>query len=149
MTIKLTKRIVDAATIHDKDYLLWDAEVKGFGLRVYASGIKSYIIQYRNAAKRTRKLTLGQHGVLTPDEARKLARDKLMSVTHGDDPSAERQDFVQSPTVADLCDRFMDTHVERHCKPSTIKEYRRNIELFIKPAIGRMKAIEVVRKHIS
>ncbi|GEQ96640.1 integrase [Iodidimonas gelatinilytica] len=149
MTIKLTKRIIDAATAQDKDYMLWDAEVKGFGLRVYASGIKSYIIQYRNAAKRTRKLTLGQHGVLTPDEARKLARDKLMSVTHGEDPSAERQDFVRSPTVADLCDRFISTHVERHCKPVTIREYRRCIEIFIKPTIGHMKAVEVERRHIS
>ena len=40
--VKLTKRIVDAAEAQDKDYVIWDDELPGFGLRVFTSGKCSY-----------------------------------------------------------------------------------------------------------
>lgn len=46
---KLTKRVVDAATVREKDYFIWDDELPGFGLRIFASGKRSYLIQYRAA----------------------------------------------------------------------------------------------------
>jgi hypothetical protein len=46
---KISKRIVDAAEARDKDYVIWDDELPGFGLRVFASGKRSYLIQYRSA----------------------------------------------------------------------------------------------------
>jgi hypothetical protein len=69
LSSRLTKRIVDAAQPAAKDYVLWDDEIPGFGLRVYASGKKSYLIQYR-AEGRSRRFTLGLHGpgpLLVPD----------------------------------------------------------------------------------
>ncbi len=36
--VKLTKRTVDAAKVGDKDYFIWEDELPGFGLRVFASG---------------------------------------------------------------------------------------------------------------
>ncbi|NRB19428.1 MAG: DUF4102 domain-containing protein [Rhodobacteraceae bacterium] len=75
--MKLTKRTVEALEIKDKDYLEWDSDVVGFGLRVYPSGKKKYLIQYRSG-KRTRRYTIGPHGVLTAEEARTQAK-KLLS----------------------------------------------------------------------
>ena len=46
---KLTKRVVDAADSRGGDYVIWDDELLGFGLRVFASGKRSYVIQYRSA----------------------------------------------------------------------------------------------------
>ncbi|MDG1470152.1 MAG: Arm DNA-binding domain-containing protein, partial [Ascidiaceihabitans sp.] len=77
--MKLTKRAVEALEIDGKDYFVWDSDVGGFGLRVYPSGKKKYLIQYRNG-KRTRRYTIGSHGVLTADEARQEAKRLLGDV---------------------------------------------------------------------
>src|ERR1700738_251718 len=89
---KLTKRFVD--TIRPapagRDLFVWDVgdgAIKGFGLRMKASGAASYLVQYRTKEGRTRRLVLGRVGVLTPDEARVQAGDALKQVALGGDPS--------------------------------------------------------------
>jgi len=74
---KLTKRTVDSCGPGATRYTVWDAELKGFGVRVAPTGVKSYVARYRKGGGRTgilRQITLGRHGVITPDEARALAR---------------------------------------------------------------------------
>ena len=88
---KLTKRIVDATKpAPDREIFRWDSELRGFGLRVKPSGVKSYIIQYRAPTGTSRRMTIGQHGLLTPEEARKEAKIQLGRVAKGDDPAAEK-----------------------------------------------------------
>jgi len=145
---KITKRLVDSATAQDKDYFIWDSEVAGFGLRVFKTGRKSYLIQYRNGG-RTRRMTIGAHGVLTPDEARKEARSLLVDVAKGGNPSEQKRLYRHAPTIDALCERFMKDHVAHACKASTEKEYRRNVDLFIKPAIGKFKIQDISRPDIS
>jgi len=149
VSLKLTKQLVDSTNICEKDYILWDSQLPGFGLRVFSSGTKSYIIQYRNAAGRNRRMSLGKHGVLTVEEARKLARQQLAAVARGEDPSASRQEFMRSMSVTDLCERFMNEHAAHHCKPRTIENYRRDLDRFIKPALGGRKITEIERKDIA
>ena len=99
---KLTKRIVDAAEINGRDYFIWDDELPGFGLRVFASGKRSYLIQYR-AAGRTRRYTIGLHGVWTPETARQEAKIQLGRIAGGDNPAEERQLDHKAITVKELC----------------------------------------------
>jgi hypothetical protein len=82
---KITKRLVDAAETRDKDYVIWDDELPGFGLQVFASGKRSYVIQYR-AAGRSRRYTIGLHGGWTPETARQEAKVQFGRVAHGDNP---------------------------------------------------------------
>src|SRR5215831_16817583 len=63
---KLTKRVVEAAEPQSSDYVIWDDELPGFGLRVFVSGKRSYLIQYRSAG-RSRRYTIGLHGIWTPE----------------------------------------------------------------------------------
>ncbi|OHT18883.1 Prophage CP4-57 integrase [Sphingomonas haloaromaticamans] len=94
----ITKRTVDAAKPGLKDSFLWDDDVAGFGLKVTPSGGRIYIYQYRIArpghAERTtmKRFTIGKHGNLTPDQARKRAKELAVMVEQGIDPRQRELD---------------------------------------------------------
>ena len=84
---------VDAFKARKAEYVAWDAEIPGFGVRIRPTGAKSYVVQYRAGVGRkapTRKLTLGPVGKLTADAARTLAKKAVGSVAHGADPAGKR-----------------------------------------------------------
>ncbi|MEQ8299376.1 MAG: tyrosine-type recombinase/integrase [Hyphomonas sp.] len=145
---KITKRSIDATRPKAKETFVWDSELRGFGVRISPRGRRTFILQYRQGG-RTRRMTLGPYGTLTPDEARSLARQNLGNIASGGDPSGQRQKDRRAPTVSALCDRFIIEHVELRCKPTTQREYRRCCDLFIKPAIGTMRVQDVTRADIS
>lgn len=144
---KLTKRTVDAAPIKERDYVLWDEALPRFGLRVRSSGTKTYVVQYR-AKGRTRHVTVGRRGVLTPDQARRAALKLLAEVERGGDPSRERAAARRASTVAELCDRYLEEHARARKKPRSVSEDERLIESFILKAIGPRKIGEVERSDI-
>lgn len=145
---KLTKRVIDALHSEDKDYFVWDTQIAGFGIRILPSGAKTYQAQYRKGG-RTRRVSVGRHGKITVDEARKLAKEIMGQVAKGENPAEEISQHRKAPTVAALCERFFEAHVMERCKPSTQGEYRRAIDLFIVPAMGSFKVMDVERKDIA
>jgi len=91
---KLTKTIIDnAPTPVSGDAWIWDADLEGFGIRIQASGRKTYVVRYRtkDASRTQRKLTLCRCGDAPPDKARQMARDVFMQVATGTDVVAERK----------------------------------------------------------
>jgi hypothetical protein len=103
---KISKRIVDAAQPTGRDYVIWDDDLQGFGLRVFASGRRSYILQYR-ALGRSRRYTIGSHGVWTPEMARQEAKVQLGRIAHGDNPAEEKVIDRQATTVKELCKMYL------------------------------------------
>jgi len=80
---RISKRLADQVETKANDYFIWDDDLPGFGLRVFTTGRRSYVVQYR-AKGRTRRFTLGLHGVWTPETARKDVRaERARSVTAG------------------------------------------------------------------
>lgn len=98
----ISKRTVDATHPGARDVFLWDDDPAGFGLKVTPAGSKVYIYQYRVArpgeAELTapRRYTLGKHGELTPDQARKRAKELAALVAAGIDPKEQEQDREQA-----------------------------------------------------
>ncbi|MCV6823165.1 MULTISPECIES: site-specific integrase [Halocynthiibacter] len=144
---KITKRSVEALEVTDKEYIIWDQIIRGFGVRVYPSGRKAFVVQYRSG-RRSRRITLGQHGNVTADEARTRARKLLGEIAGGADPSAAKHAKRHAPTVAGLCDRFLDEYVDQHCKPTTARDYRSIIRRFIRPKLGLIAINEVTRADV-
>ena len=84
---KLTKRTVDALEVEEKDALFWDRELAGFGVRVHATGRKVYVVQSRGPGG-PRRVTLGRHGELSTEEARKHAALVIDRIKRDEDPDA-------------------------------------------------------------
>ena len=145
---KLNKRTVDAAGPRERDYALWDDDLPRFGLRVRTSGTKTYVVQYR-AKGRTRVVTLGRHGALTPAKARKLALGVLAQVAAGGDPAEDRDTGREQLTVRQLGRRYLAEHAEPKKKPSSVADDRRMLEKYIYPAFGSRRVLEVRRADIE
>ena len=138
--LKLTKRTVDALKVDEKDLIFWDRELAGFGVRVHATGRKTYVVQSRGPGG-PKRVTLGRHGKLSCEEARKQAAHLIDRIKRGEDLSAAAPGA--ETTVAGLAERFMRTHVERHLKPASASAYRTVLEGHILPVLGGMGLDEV------
>ena len=146
--IKITKRTVDRITGDGSDRFYWDDDLPGFGLRVRASGRKYYVVQFR-ANGRLRRMTLGRHGAVTPETARRRAMALISEAKGGKDPAALRDKGRKAATMKNLGKRFLEEYVPVHCKPSTAYEYRRSVKFFIDPRIGTRKVTEIQRSEIA
>lgn len=145
---KLTKRTVDLAAASKAATTLWDDELKGFGLRVWPTGRKVYVVKCRIKG-RQRFITIGPHGPITPDQARFRAFAILSEARNGRDPARELDQTRKAPTVKSLGERFLKEHVAVRCKPSTQAEYKRSVELFINPRLGTRKVTDIERRDIA
>ena len=98
---KLTKRIIDSIQpMRRRKVWIADSEVKGLLLLVHPSGVKSFAVRYTGPSGR-RLITLGTYGVVTAEEARKLARIRLGEVASGEDPATEARMIKENPTFGE------------------------------------------------
>ena len=150
---KLTKRTVDATRPDGRETFVWDEDLPGFGLRVFASGKKSYLVQYKLGGRggRTRRMSLGLHGKLTPEEARKRATKLLAAVEEGADPATERADVKRALAVAGLADLYLtDGPAEKpNKKASSWAADASNIERHIKPLLGKMLVRHLTQADVA
>ena len=146
----LTKRTIDALEPRGLYYIVWDDVMPGFGVRVFASGKKSYVVQYRKDG-RSRRMSIGLHGKLTPDEARKIAKIHLGDVAKGQDPAEERAVIRRDPTVGELCDLYLKEGpaAKPTKKESSWKTDRSNIERHIRSLLGGRKLRSLTRADIQ
>ena len=130
----------------NKADLRFDNELRGFGIRVYPSGRRSYFITYRNSSGTKKRHTLGDFGSLTATEARRLAQDRLSEVRKGTDPQADRQASRQQMTFDDLANRYLDHHEGRK---KSLKADRQRLRDHICPVVGRRKLSEITLAQLE
>ena len=153
----LTERSVRAIQPKPEgDKWVWYENPRGFGVRVKPSGVKSFLIQYRNTRGRTRRYTIGQFGRMSVEVARKEAKAKLGEIERGGDPSAERKAVRHARTIIELCDRYLADaeagkvmHRGKPKKPSTLAIDKGRIERHIKPLLGQRAVEDLTRNDVE
>ena len=150
---KLTKEIVDREAPKTARYEVWDSVLPGLGLRVEPSGTKTFILRYRPAgtgrAGFKRFLKIGRYGPLTPEEARRKAKELLGQVANGKDPAADLAESRAAITVADLAARYLQDEVGPKRKPGTAQLYGHYLNRLVVPEIGKVKAASLPRATVA
>ena len=144
--LTLSGRAVDRLSVAGRDRIFWDRELAGFGVRVYPSGRKVYVVQSR-AQGGPRRVTLGTHGELTTTQARLRAAQAIDRIKRGEEPAAPPAQA--GATIADLAARYLSAHVAQNCNAHTAGIYRGSLENHILPALGMMPLAMVETAHVA
>ena len=149
-TKTISKRTVDALKV-DKDTLFWDSELAGFGVRVHPTGRKVYVVQTRADGKAAKRVTVGRHGVITAEEARRRAALIISRIKAGQEPITEPMavKLAEGPTVGELAERYLKEHVAVRCKPKTEAMYRLVVAKHILPRFGKRPALAIGHKEVT
>lgn len=116
---RLNEKRIKELTPETRPHTIWDDNPIGLGVKVNKSGSKSFILKYRNKSGQQRKMKLGTVGVLKLEQARKLAKEKLVEISKGGDPAHERKEAKAAPKVEDLLKKYLDEHSKVNNKPNT------------------------------
>lgn len=129
-----------------KDRLMvFDDEVKGFGVRVTQSG-KAYFVQYRTKTGESRRETLGKAGVLSAADARKQAVDRLLRVRAGEDPRAKAKQDRQAPTLGSLIEPYLAER-ESEIGGAWFRDTKRYLTVSFEP-LHKIPARDIMRADI-
>ncbi|NML95153.1 tyrosine-type recombinase/integrase [Novosphingobium olei] len=149
---RINKSSVDATKPGAGEVLLWDDKLAGFGLKVTPTGVKTYLFQYRLGGRsgKTRRFTIGKHGKLTPDAARKEAERLAVLVSQGVDPQQQKQDNARK--AVDLAFKgyaqtFVDDCLKVRWKTSH-KDGESLLRLYATPVLGTKPLHDITRADI-
>jgi integrase len=146
---KLTKTLVSERVASDKEAIIWDTEVIGFGLRIRPSGSKTFIFSYRSPEGRTLKSTIGKPSdVLTVEQARQIAKDRMRDVLNGRDPQGEKKTARLSITVNDMLDDYIKSEAFLNKAATTRATDLGRIDRHIRPLLGNEFAGKLTQEAV-
>jgi len=143
--MKLTKTIIENSTLPLRgQQFLWDSEITGFGIRLTKS-TRTYIAQGRvNGVDR--RISLGRHGVITLQEARRKAKKELSGMLEGIDPAIEKKRIeAYSLTLREITERYLRDR--RDLKPSSRADILKHLNKAFSSWADR-PAVEITRDKV-
>jgi integrase len=154
-TAKITKRAVDGlaaqAKAEGRTLYVWDADLTGFGMLATKTGSVSYFVEYRLGGRgaKNRRMSLGKHGALTPDEARKRAKEELGKVARGADVVREKREArekLTGITFRDLIERYLDLQAKpgRYWAEKRVRLLSDELKVLHSKPLGLIKRAEIV-----
>jgi integrase len=131
------------------DHVIFDNAVKGFAIRLRATGSRVFVLMYRRKSDgKQRRMTIGAFGAWGTTQAREQARRLKRAVDAGSDPVGEQQETRAAPTIADLAERFIADYLPRK-RPSTQRVYGQQIAADVLPAFGEAKVAAVTHADVD
>lgn len=127
--------------------MLWDADVKGFALRITPGGAKSFVLDYRTQG-RQRCITIGGWPDWTVAAARETAKSTKREVDIGNDPMGDRQAHRDAPTVLEMRECYSREHLPKKAERSQADE-RMTWEKIILPRFSKMKVALISHDDID
>jgi integrase len=147
--MKVTKSAIDRLIYSKQDGkqdIYWDDQLPGFGVRVYPSGKKSFVLFYR-AKGRQHIRVIGQYGTITLEQARDRAKKDLVAVLDERDPLEEKQKARRGSKFKQLCDDYIERHAKEH-KKSWVEDKRR-IDKYLLPAFSTTRIDAITRADVA
>ena len=144
----ISRRTVEALRVGERETVYWDHELSGFGVRVYPSGTKVYLVQTRSGG-RSRRVTIGRHGVLSAEQARRKVAQFIANIKAGEEPARTQSPPDAGPTLAEVAERYMKEHVAVRCKPSTARACRCTLDRYLIPVFGARALGSIGREEVA
>jgi integrase len=139
---RFTKSLIDALPIPTEaeagsaGYLMyWDVAVGGFGVLVRPSGLKTFVLVYRNAQGRVRRLTIGRYGRITVDQVRDAAKRHNGSIILGGDPVADKKRDRGAKTVDEVFEKYINEHISPNRSDNAVRSAKR-VRRMVKKSLG-------------
>lgn len=149
-TQKLTQHFIDALQPNGSDQKIWDTQVPGFHVRIHPSGRRTYAFYYRLRTGEQRNITLGKATEGVKLEAmRRKARELLVAVQNGDDPSALRRSERKAQRMDELFNEYLERHARPRKRPRSIAEDERNWRVHIAPKFSSMMIDKVSKRDLD
>lgn len=151
--LRLGRRSISSLPAVSKATIFYDAELKGFGIKVTATGARSWLVEYRpgEGGRRVtkRRMVIGTPATLTPEKAREAAEKLLAQVKLGGDPAAERAKARRADTVNDILDAYIKEHATPHLKASSADLLAIYFDKHIRPVLGHKKSTAVTKADVA
>ena len=146
-TVDLTSRRVRESKPGDKDTILFDKTLPGFGLRIHPSGRKVYIVQARITG-RSRRIVIARHGEMEFADARRRARDLLVRIRAGENPADDIRREKETPTLREFAGEYL-RRCDPYWKPSGRKTVRIYLKARILPVFGKLPLDCIGREDVA
>jgi integrase len=149
MAQRITQKLISKLSPPPQgNYVEYDSEIPGFGVRITATGVVAFILNYRIHG-RERRYTIGRYPELTATAARERALQLRGRVLDGHDPLEERERDRSEPTLGDLAAQYLEGYAATHKRPTSIKNDRQMIEKIIVPKLGKLRLKSIGKKDIE
>jgi integrase len=150
---KLTKSVIDQSVPKEKNFFIWDSEIKGFGCQILKGGKKTYVFYYYSpVTKKKAYVKIGCHGNITVDEARTKAKKLSSSVAHDVDPREEKKEKLAEEKQSLLFGHFFEIFKEKYMAIEYKDGGRRNMSfanVHILPKFYHKELGEMTSKDIK
>jgi integrase len=126
----------------------YDSEIPGFGARITAAGVVSFVLNY-HIHGRERRFTIGRYPELTAMAARERALQLRGRILDGHDPLQEREQQRGEPKFRQLADEYLRRYAVHHKRPLCVYRDRKMLDGIIQPRLEHLRVRAIGKRDIE